>query len=55
MMATSGGTGGFYHSNIGSSWEIFKDGVAGGVGVAVIPFTDQNWHHYVIRNVNLVA
>ena len=53
IMATSGGTGGFYHSNIGSSWEIFKDGVPQGTAVAATPFTDQLWHHYVITNVNL--
>jgi len=53
IMATSSGTGGFYHQNIGSSWEIFKDGVGQGVGVAATPFTDQNWHHYAIRGVNL--
>jgi hypothetical protein len=55
IMATSAGTGGFYHSNIGSSWEIFKDGVSQGVGVAATPFTDQNWHHYAIRGVSLTA
>jgi hypothetical protein len=53
IMATSSGTGGFYHADIGSSWEIFKDGVGQGVTVAATPFTDQNWHHYVIRGVNL--
>jgi hypothetical protein len=53
IMATSSGTGGFYHNGIGSSWEIFKDGVGQGIGVAATPFTDQNWHHYAIRNVTL--
>jgi len=40
-MATSSGTGGFYNANIGSSWEIFKDGIGQGVAVAATPFTDQ--------------
>lgn len=53
IMATSGGTGNFYHSNIGSSWTIYKDGINSGQSVA--PFTDQEWHHYVIKGVNLSA
>jgi hypothetical protein len=55
IMATSGGTGAFYHANIGSSTlTIYKDGV--NMGASATPFTDTTtWHHYVIKNVNLSA
>ena len=51
MMATSNGVGEFYHGNIGSSINIYKDGISS--GSSPVPFTDQLWHHYVITNVNL--
>ena len=36
--------------------KFFKDGgVAQGPLVAATPFTDQLWHHYVIRGVDLSA
>ena len=54
-MATSSGNRWILPSAIGSSWEIFKDGVAQGPLVAATPFTDQLWHHYVIRGVNISA
>lgn len=48
VMATSSGTGAFYHSSAGTSWQIFVDGV-----IRANPIDDTNWHHYVMRNVDL--
>jgi len=50
IMATYNGTDPFYHNYIGSSWQIYKDGV---YTPNAAPFTDQLWHHYVIKNVDL--
>lgn len=48
IMATSGGTGNFYHSNAGGNKTIYVDGK-----VVLAPPSDNNWHHYVISGVNL--
>jgi hypothetical protein len=48
-MATSGGTGAFYHGSIGTfSGTIYCDGVA-----TTTPIADTNWHYYVMSGVNL--
>jgi len=49
-MATASGTGNFYHANAGSSWSIYVDGVA-----RSNPIDDTDWHHYVMRNVDLTT
>jgi len=49
FMATSGGTGGFYHQNVGSSTiTIYRDGVIG-----TTPLGAGSWHHYTITGLNL--
>jgi len=49
FLATSGGTGNFYHSaNTSGSRVIYKDGL-----IATAPAIDNNWHYYVISGVNL--
>ena len=49
LMATSNGTGAFYHSNIGSLTKtIYRDGV-----VATAPLNDGKWHHYVMTGIDL--
>lgn len=48
IMATSGGTGAFYHDSIGTPAAIYGDGA-----VKTTPFADVNWHHYVITGINL--
>ena len=49
FMATSGGTGAFYHSNIGSATKtIYRDGI-----VATNPLNDGKWHHYVMTGLDL--
>lgn len=50
IMATASGTGNFYHANAGSSWSIYVDGVA-----RSNPIDDTDWHHYVMRNVDLTT
>ena len=47
ILATSGGTGNFYHQNSGSG-TIYCDGV-----LRSSPINDGKWHHYCITNVNL--
>ena len=47
ILATSGGTGNFYHQNAGSG-TIYCDGV-----LRQSPINDGKWHHYCITNVNL--
>ena len=47
LMATSNGTGAFYHANAGTP-TIYRDGV-----IATTPATDTGvWHHYVVTGVN---
>lgn len=48
IMATSYGSGGFYHSNIGSPVAIYRDGV-----IVSAPSDNGNWHHYCITGVNM--
>jgi len=48
IMATSGGTGNFYHGNSGGGKTIYKDGV-----ISIAPAIDYAWHYYVISDVNL--
>jgi hypothetical protein len=49
IMATSGGTGAFYHGNTAGTKTIYVDGV-----ISTTPSTNvTNWHHYVITDVNL--
>lgn len=51
FMATSGGTGGFYHQNVGSNTiTIYRDGVQG-----TTPLGAGAWHHYVITGLNLTS
>jgi len=47
-MATTSGTGAFYHGNAGSGQKIYKDGV-----LSTTPGALNEWHHYVITGVNL--
>jgi len=51
LMACDSGTGNFYHNSSGVNLIIYKDGVNSGTNVS--PFTDQLWHHYVIKDVDL--
>lgn len=48
ILATSNNSGAFYHSQIGSSWSIYADGVSSSV-----PKNAGTWHHYCITGVNL--
>lgn len=50
IMATSGGTGAFYHSIVGTPTAIYRDSVVG-----TTPIADTNWHHYVITGLDLSA
>lgn len=55
IMATTSGTGNFYHSgNVGSRTKnIYIDGVK--IGTTTPPVQDNNWHHYVITGLDLSA
>ena len=49
FLATEGGTGAFYHSNIGSNTKtIYRDGVVG-----TTPLASGAWHHYCITGLDL--
>jgi len=49
IMATSSGTGAFYHSaDIGTTPKIYRNGVLG-----TTPINDDSWNHYVITGLNL--
>lgn len=50
ILATSKGTGNFYHStsNVGSNAKVYKDGVQ-----TLVPGSIEEWHHYVITGLNL--
>ena len=48
IMATSAGTGAFYHNNVGSGQKIYKDGI-----LNTTPGALNEWHHYCITGVNL--
>ena len=48
IMATSAGTGAFYHGNAGSGQKIYKDGI-----LNTTPGALNEWHHYCITGVNL--
>lgn len=49
LLATSHGTGAFYHGNAGSATKlIYKDGV-----IATTPGASNEWHHYCITGINL--
>ena len=49
FMATSSGTGAFYHENVGNATKtIYRDGVEG-----TTPLGAGGWHHYVITGLNL--
>ena len=49
VLATSGGTGAFYHHNIGSNTKvIYRDGTVG-----TTPLSTGSWHHYCISGVDL--
>lgn len=47
FMATSGGTGAFYHSGVGTP-VIYRDGV-----LSTTPANDDLWHHYCLVGANL--
>lgn len=47
FMATSGGTGAFYHSSVGTP-VIYRDGV-----LSTTPANDDLWHHYCLVGANL--
>ena len=48
IMATSAGTGAFYHGSAGSGQKIYKDGI-----ISTTPGALNEWHHYVITGINL--
>ncbi len=49
LLATSGGTGAFYHGNAGSNTKIiYRDGVVGTTPLAI-----GAWHHYCISGIDL--
>ena len=48
IMATSGGTGNFYHHGVGTGSIIYKNGE-----VSLAPANDNNWNHYVITGLDL--
>jgi hypothetical protein len=49
VLATSSGSGNFYHNNVGSATKtIYRDGV-----VVSAPSDNGNWHHYTITGINL--
>lgn len=50
ILATSGGTGGFYQGNASLSGKIYRDGVEG-----TTPLPGGAWHHYIITDVNLTS
>lgn len=47
ILASSAGTGDFYHAGSGSGITIYGDGK-----VVLKPIDDNEWHHYVATNVN---
>ena len=49
VMATTNGTGAFYHSNVGSNTKtIYCDGI-----IRTTPIDDGKWHHYCITGLDL--